>query len=92
MKLSALVGRGSRKDFLDLYVLTTRVIPLKNLLQKAQAKFRDSTDFTAQALRALVYFKDAESEDPPTLLQPISWNDVMTHFRKAVRAIGRTFM
>ena len=73
MKLSALVGRGSRKDFLDLYILTTGVISMSDLLRKAQKKYPAATDFTAQSLRALVYFKDAETEDPPVLLEAISW-------------------
>lgn len=92
MKLSALVGRESRKDFLDMYVLTTRTIPLKDLLQKAQKKFRHAADFTAQTLRALVYFKDAETEDPPNLLEPISWKGVKAHFEKEVRLMSRSFM
>lgn len=92
MKISALIGRGSMKDFLDLYVLTTRLIPLKDILMKAQNKFPHAADFTAQALRALVYFKDAETEDPPRMLEPVSWRDVKKHFEREVRALSRSFM
>lgn len=92
MKLSALVGRGSRKDFLDLYILTTRVISLEYLLGKAQKKFRSATDFTAQSLRALVYFKDAETEDPPAMLESISWRAVKAHFEREVRRLSRSFI
>lgn len=83
MKLSAVVSRGSRKDFIDLYHLC-RADSLDRVLGYGTRKFKDHADFAAQALRALVYFEDAEKEPMPRLLQPLSWTDVRTFFEASV--------
>lgn len=55
MKVGAIIGRGSRKDFVDLYTICQQV-PLPRLLALGEKKFRDSHDFTLQALKALAFF------------------------------------
>lgn len=79
MKLSAIIGRGSRKDFLDLYWIC-RATGLTPVLDAAAAKFRDHQDFLLQAARALVYFDDAEEEPMPRLLRRVSWREVKSFF------------
>lgn len=61
MKIGAIIGRGSRKDFFDLYAIS-RQVSLSKLLRLSSRKFRDSRDFILQALKALVYFEDADRE------------------------------
>ena len=88
MKLSAIVGRGSRKDFLDLYWIC-RKTGLKAALDVAQVKFRDHPDFLLQAARALVYFEDADREPAPRLLLPISWRKVRSYFESEAPKVLR---
>lgn len=83
MKLSAVVGRGSRKDFIDLYALS-REVGLARLLNCGARKFRDHADFLIQAARALVYFDDAEKEPPPRMLKRIDWSAVKSYFETEV--------
>lgn len=60
MKLSAITGRASNKDYIDLYYILHQ-IPLHRLLEFAQQKF---PNFNANlALKSLVYFEDI-SEEP----------------------------
>lgn len=87
MKMGAIIGRGSRKDFLDLYAVC-RKIPLKTLLSKAGRKFRDSRDFTLQAMRALHFFEDAERE-PLLTGVPWSWSQVRGFFESQVRSLAK---
>lgn len=90
MKLAAVAGRGSKKDFLDLYVICRR-LPLSKLFTSAGRKFRDSKDFALEAARALVYFDDADREPTPKVLKPVDWPAVKEYFRRetprAVRAL-----
>jgi len=65
MKLSAIVSRGSRRDFIDVACILENYADLPELLRLAPAKFPESPDFAVTALRALVYFDDAEKEDDP---------------------------
>ncbi|MEK7388173.1 MAG: nucleotidyl transferase AbiEii/AbiGii toxin family protein [Elusimicrobiota bacterium] len=79
MKLSAVLGRGSKKDFIDLYALC-RHIGLEQVMATAERKFPRHADFPLQAARALVYFEDAEKDPTPKMLTPASWEGVKTYF------------
>lgn len=89
MKLNAAVGRGSKKDFVDLYWLSMH-LGLKNILSCAEKKFRDHSDFILQAGRALVCFEDAEKEPMPRLIKSLSWDRVKSYFEREVPRILRT--
>jgi predicted nucleotidyltransferase component of viral defense system len=83
MKISAAVGRGSRKDFMDLHYLC-RLIRLEVALNAALRKFPDHPDFDLQAAKALVFFEDAEKEPLPRLLLELSWDQVKSYFEAEV--------
>lgn len=90
MKIGAIIGRGSRKDFVDLYALCRRV-PLRRLLILGRRKFATSRDFTLQALKALSFFEDAERE--PSIEFPLAtWDHVKAFFTHEVRALARQFL
>jgi hypothetical protein len=75
MKLGAVISRGTRRDFLDLYLLC-QAVPLATLLAAAEEKFGHVRDFTLQAMKALADV-DAATEDPlPALVRPVSWASV----------------
>jgi len=85
MKIAALIGRGSRRDFLDLYFIVRENISLDRLFRLSEMKFTEIRDFPMQAMRALVYFEDAEKERMPKMLKPSSWKNVKEYF---VREVG----
>jgi len=87
MKIGAIIGRGSRKDFADLYAICRRN-SLKGLLSKAPRKFKRSRDFTLQALKALSFFEDAEREPPLTGMR-WTWGQIKAFFESEVRALAR---
>ncbi len=91
MKLGAVIGRGSRKDFVDLYVICRR-IPLQRLLALSPRKFTKSRDFTLQALKALVYFRDAEREPVIITIPPVAWDRIKAFFMHEVRVLARRWM
>ncbi len=85
MKLSAIANRGSRKDFVDLWVLVTRHRPLAEYLALYQEKFevRD----VGHVVRSLVHFDDAERDPPLRLLADIEWDLVKRDFRSRVDSL-----
>ena len=91
MKLDAILARASRKDFHDLYEICLR-IPLRELLAFAQQKYPHVRDFESQVARRLVYFKRAEAEEPLTLIQPVSWQQVKHYFHQQAALIGRSWI
>ncbi len=91
MKLDALQGRASRKDFYDLYVICQKISPRK-LLDLASRKYPDTRDFEAQVVKRLAFFERAEAETPPSLLWEISWEAVKEFFRQQAVGIGESWL
>ena len=75
MKLAAISGRGSKKDFIDLYFLL-EYFNLSDLLKKYQKKFGEELTNIYHLLKSLVYFEDAENQPIPVMLKPMSWEEV----------------
>jgi hypothetical protein len=86
MKLDALLGRASRKDFHDLYAICQR-LSLAQLLELAPRKYPAVRDFAAQVARHLVYFERAEQEKPVPLLEEVPWETVKAWFRGQAKDI-----
>ncbi|NDV83807.1 nucleotidyl transferase AbiEii/AbiGii toxin family protein [Bacteroides sp. 51] len=70
MKLAAVTGRGTKKDFVDIYFLLQRY-SLEQMLSYYLSKYADGSDFTV--LKSLSYFDDAEIEPMPYMLENVSW-------------------
>lgn len=73
MKLAAITGRGTKKDFIDLVTLLDE-FTLDKMLQFYNRKFPDGSEF--MVLKSLTYFKDAETDQPPVMLRETDWNKV----------------
>ncbi len=82
MKLSAIANRGSRKDFVDLWILLNRHRSLAEYLQLFEEKFgvRDR----GHVIRSLVHFNDAERDPPLRLLVDCDWEEVKSDFQRRV--------
>ena len=91
MKLDALLGRASRKDFHDLYEICKRM-PLRPLLDLAPQKYPHVRDFETQVVKRLVYFERAELDEPPLLLEMVAWETVKAYFRQQAEDIGRNWI
>lgn len=73
MKLNAISGRGSRKDFVDLYFLLDH-FTLEEMFAFYLSKFDDGNLFLVQ--KSLTYFKDAEVDEMPEMIEKVSWANV----------------
>lgn len=86
MKLSAIAGRGARRDFWDLHeLLATSGTPLPRALELFSRKY-PSTDL-GHVVRALAYFGDADAEPMPAGLQAVTWAAIKKDFEAWVRAL-----
>ncbi len=88
MKLGAIISRGTRRDFADLYLLC-RELPLADLLARAEDKFGHVRDFPLQALKGLADLSAAAEEPMPRLAVPLAWEEVEAWTRHEVRELGR---
>lgn len=90
MKMDALMGRGSRKDFIDLYVLS-QTIPFDTLLQAGARKYPQMRDFAIMAVESMVSFENADRDIPPDLLVKAPWDEVKAFFIAQVKRLGKTW-
>ena len=87
MKVLAIGGRGSRKDFVDLYCLLKGGMTLPEILSLVGRRFVD-IDYNAYHLqKSLVWFEDAEAEPMPDVIRNIEWPLVRREIEDAVKAM-----
>ena len=91
MKCDALITRGSRKDFYDLYFLS-RVLALEDLLARAEQKYGYYRDFALTVLESMIAFDNADRDLQPILFEDIPWALVKEHFRREAGRLGRSWM
>ena len=85
MKLSAITGRGSKKDFIDLFFLL-KEFPLEKLLSLYTGKYPDGSKFLV--LKSLSYFIDADENEMPIMINPIHWD----HIKKLITSSVESYV
>lgn len=87
MKLTAVSGRGSRKDFIDLYLILQNKPSLRDYFTLLPEKYGPSRVNKYHILKSLTYFDDAESEPMPKMLVPFDWKNCKKFFVREARSI-----
>ncbi|AKJ63468.1 nucleotidyl transferase AbiEii/AbiGii toxin family protein [Kiritimatiella glycovorans] len=87
MKLAAVSGRGSRKDFIDLHVILRKPPALKEYFAMLPRKYDPARINTYHILKSLTYFEDAESEPMPRMLVPFDWEECKAFFVREARTL-----
>lgn len=86
MKLSAIAGRGTAKDFWDLHALLRhRGIGLFGALEEFERKF--AAEDLGSVVRSLAYFGDAEASPLPLGLTQQHWMAIKADVRRWVEAL-----
>jgi len=75
MKLSAIASRGTKRDFVDLYVCAMRY-GLKEILRMFETKYAQTQYSKPHILKSLSFFTDADKDPMPNMLEEISWDKV----------------
>jgi len=83
MKLAAITGRGTKKDFIDIYFLLKQM-SLQEMLENYLQKYDDGSLFLV--LKSLVYFEDAEQDEMPFMLIPVEWADLKANIQETHKA------
>ena len=83
MKVNAIIGRGTRKDFIDLYVLLQHY-SLAEIMGFYQQKYPEFSEY--RALLSMTYFDDAEMQDMPLMFMATPWQTMKKAIIKAVEA------
>jgi len=81
MKLAAITGRGSKKDFVDIYFLLQKY-SLRKMLDFYKIKYFDGSEYLV--IKSLTYFDDAEKDNGLEMLINVSWTTVKKKILKEV--------
>ena len=73
MKLNAITGRGSKKDFIDLYFLL-RKFTINEMIGFYNEKYFDGSEFLVK--KSLAYFDDADKEQMPIMNIDVNWEEI----------------
>jgi predicted nucleotidyltransferase component of viral defense system len=86
MKLIAIIQRGARRDFIDLYFML-KEIPFHIIAEHAVKKFGAERINPLHAGKSLVYFTDAGGDPDPEYLpgHETDWEDVKAFFKNHVK-------
>ena len=82
MKLAAITGRGTMKDFIDLYFLLKQ-FSLKQIIKFYEQKYLDGSVFLV--LKSLAYFADADEDVMPKMFDEISWEEIKELISKELK-------
>lgn len=86
MKINAVEGRGTKKDFIDIYLLLQHY-SLDELLAFYSQKYPNYSIF--RALLSLNYFDDADPQAMPKMLIPADWEEIKIAISAAVNGYQR---
>ena len=84
MKLSAIAGRGRKKDFIDIYYLLKKY-SLSQLFDFYNAKYEDGS--TLMVSRSITYFGDADQDEDLMLFKKTSWQTMKDTILKEVQKL-----
>jgi hypothetical protein len=85
-KLITISMRGSKKDFIDMYVILQK-ISLPDLLINLDKKYQNVAYNKPHILKSLVYFEDADAQPMPRMHIPLEWDTVKKFMNNEVRKV-----
>lgn len=86
LKINAIEGRGSKKDFIDVYMLLQH-FSLDEILGFYTLKYPNHS--ILMALKSLIYFEDAEPQIMPKMFISTPWDKMKRAIVKAVNDYQR---
>lgn len=85
MKLNAIEGRGTKKDFIDLFFLLKK-FSLNQMIEFYNQKYINHTDF--MMLKSLTYFTDADLFPQPKMFVDFDWENCKEKITKEYLKLG----
>jgi hypothetical protein len=81
MKLNAIAGRGSKKDFIDIELIL-KEFSLNQLVDFYKTKYNQESEF--MALKSMLYFADADLEVEPEMFSDFKWTNTKQFIKQQV--------
>lgn len=92
MKLAAIMDRGTKKDYVDLYFLTKHGIPFELAFTEYDKKYGLLANNLYSLITSMSYFDDAEKTDMPEMLIKTSWDDVKFFMQEETKKMAERYL
>ena len=86
MKVNAVMGRGTKKDFVDVYFLLQHY-SFDDIIQFYLQKYTDGSEY--RALLSMTYFGDADPQPMPYMFRQVDWETIKDDIKRQVELYNR---
>ena len=83
MKINAVMGRGTKKDFVDVFFLL-RHFSFDEIMQFYMQKYPEGSEY--RALLSMTYFADADPQPMPYMFQQVDWETIKAEIKQQVES------
>ena len=88
MKIDAIASRGTKRDFIDVYVILQKTkISFSRLIRAFSKKYASLGYNLIHIKKSLVYFNDAEEDPMPKMIAPVKWETVKDFFIAEIKKL-----
>lgn len=92
MKIEAIMGRGLKRDFFDLYCICTQTkLALNDVITLNQKKYSRNGSNLPHILKSLTYFVDAQDKSERAVEIEPAWNEVKAFFIREVPLLIKSY-
>lgn len=92
MKIAAVSDRGTKKDFVDLYILSEKGTSLEDCFKYYDQKYKALANNIYTIIKCLTYFEDAKNTPMPRMLINLEWRTVQKFFEKETLRLAKKFL
>ncbi len=92
MKLVAITDRNTKKDFIDLYTLVNHGVSIDQMFSLYDEKYHVFEANTFTLIKSMTFFIDADTDDMPQMLVPISWEKIKQFFSAEAIRLGKKYL
>lgn len=89
MKVNAIMGRGTKKDFVDMYFLLQH-FSFDEIMQLYMKKYTEGSEY--RALLSMTYFSDADPQPMPFMFEPFDWDIMKREIRNQVELYNKNLL
>lgn len=92
MKLAAIMDRGTKKDFIDLYFLIKHGISIEKAFKYYDQKYQLLANNLYSLIKGLSFFDDDEVSDMPEMLVKVDWEEVKKFLQNEVVRLANKYI
>lgn len=92
MKLVAITDRGTKKDYIDLYVLARKKFTFEQMFDLYDKKYQLLQPNLLTLIKSLQYFAIAEESKMPEMIEKITWVEVKQFLQKETLKLANKYL